>query len=386
MSDRSVARQAWRALALFWGIVLVGAGGTALTLQQLGPPEPPSAASPPAAPSSSGMAADISPDASPPATLPDPAAPAADGSPAPATEPVTTAPLPPAAEPEPWQAPPEAPPPPPLPGARSEAAPPPVAAPDPALLEPSAHGPLPRIAADSRPPRQVYAAAAGATELPRIALVIGGLGLSAPRSEEAIRRLPAAATLALGTLPLRADLLLDQARRRGMEVLLALPLDSAGALPADHLMRASMPWEENAERLLRALGSFAGYPGTIGAQGGQRGERFAADPEQLRSLEAALQARGLFYIDPRPGAPAPAAVWGAAVDQVLDEPLTGGEVQFRLEALEAVARRRGSAIGLAGEPSPLLVDRIAAWAAGLPQRGLALVPVSAVVKPPADTP
>ncbi|KAA2213147.1 divergent polysaccharide deacetylase family protein [Teichococcus oryzae] len=373
MNGSNSARRAWRALALFWMGVLVGAGGTAVMLDRLGPPPAPPAASsaPPRLAGASNPA--------PPAPAPPAEAPLAE----PPPDVLAAAPLPPVPAPEPWQAPPEAPPPPPLPPAPAEAMAPAIAAPDPALLEPSEHGPLPRIAPDGRVPRQVYAAPAAAPAgKPRIALIIGGFGLSAPRAEEAIRRLPAAATLAFGPLPARADLLLDQARRRGMEVLLALPLDSAGAAPADHLLRASRSWEDNADRLARALGSFAGYPGVIGAQGGQRGERFAADAAQLRALEAALEARGLFYIDARPGAAAPAAVWGAAIDQVLDEPLTGGEVQFRLEALEAAARRKGSALGLAGEPSPILVDRIAAWAASLPQRGVALVPASAVARPP----
>nr|WP_235913892.1 divergent polysaccharide deacetylase family protein [Pseudoroseomonas coralli] len=283
-------------------------------------------------------------------------------------------------------APPEAPPPPPLPAAAAEqdgAAP--ISPPDPALLESSTFGALPRIGPAGREPRQVYARPFDAQDpRPRVALVIGGLGSAAPRSAEAIRRLPAAVTLAFEPQAVRPDLLLEQARRRGMEVVLALPLESAAAEPGETLLSAGLDWEQNRDRLFRALGRFAGYAGTVGALGGERGERFAAETEQMERLEAELRGRGLFYLDPRRQAPAPTAVWGARADLVLDEPLTRGELEHRLGMLERLAREHGSAIGLAGSPAPMLVDRIATWAEGLAAEGLVLAPLSAVVRPPQD--
>jgi uncharacterized protein len=44
-----------------------------------------------------------------------------------------------------------------------------------------------------------------------------------------------------------------------------------------------------------------------------------------------------------------------------------------------LARDRGAALGLASAPTPVAVERLAAWAALLEQRGVVLVPVSAVV-------
>ena len=41
------------------------------------------------------------------------------------------------------------------------------------------------------------------------------------------------------------------------------------------------------------------------------------------------------------------------------------------------------ALGYAGEASPVLVDRVAAWAGGLEPRGLVLAPVTALIlRPP----
>jgi polysaccharide deacetylase 2 family uncharacterized protein YibQ len=109
--------------------------------------------------------------------------------------------------------------------------------------------------------------------------------------------------------------------------------------------------------------------GAIGALGPMRGERFAALPESLGGVQDVLRLHGLLYIDPRPGAPSPARAWGRTVDLVVDEPATRGEIDRRLSELERVARERGSALGLAADVTPVLVDRVAAWAAGLEARG-----------------
>lgn len=416
------ARFAWRALGVFWGVILAGAAGTVGTLHWLGAPEgaprlaapqPPHRAaaavapggpapsdpapsgpvpfSPSMPPSSPGLVAPAPPSSVTAGVAPGlpvaPPLPAPPGPPLPAPqEGVLATPLPPpAALPEPAP-PPEAPPPPPLP----EPSPagrggPVIAAPRPALLEESPHGPLPRIGPDGAEPRTAYARPFDRTDTrPRIALVIGGFGGAGLRAEEALRRLPPAATLALSPLALRPDLLLEPARRRGLEVVLALPLESPGDLPAEHLLRASLPPGENLERLHRAMGRFAGYAGVVGALGAQRGERFLVSPDALAVVQEEVRARGLYYLDPRPGATALA--WHAAADLLLDELPTRGEVEHRLAQLERLALRHGRAVGLAAEPAPLLVDSIAAWAAGLEARGLVLAPASAVLRPSESTP
>lgn len=374
MSGSDGERRAWRALAYFWAVVALGTAGTGLALHHLGPPEsslPQSLPAPPEVPPDEAELAPSPPPEAGPESPPE----------------LTATPLPPALPPPVPEAPPEAPPPPPLPTATApEEEATPIPPPDEALLEPSPYGLLPRIGPEGREPRLTYAAAHPAGNQPRIALVIGGLGISPGRSEDAIRRLPPAATLAFTPLAPRPDLLLEQARLRGMEVLIGLPLDSIGDEPSDHLLRASLGWAENQDRLHRALGRFAGYAGAVGGLGSGRGERFAAEAGQMQHLQEELRERGLYYLDPRPAAPNPAAAWGAAVDLLLDEPLTRGEVERRLEMLERMARAQGSAIGLASEPAPLLVDRIAAWAGQLPARGLVLAPVSAVLRPPQAPP
>jgi hypothetical protein len=261
---------------------------------------------------------------------------------------------------------------------------------EPALQEPGPHGPLPRVGPDGRTPIRAYGHPFDRSDArPRVGLVVGGLGMNAAVTEEAIRRLPAAVTLAFSPYAARIDFLLDQARSKGMELLVALPLEPAGHPTINNagnraLLTRSSP-AENRDHLEWALSRFGGYTGAVGALGPMRGERFAELAETLHPVQDALRGRGLLYVDPRPGARPPERAWGRSVDIVVDEPATRGEIERKLEALERLARERGTAgaLGYAGEASPVLVDRIAVWAGGVEGRGLALAPVSAMIRRPA---
>ena len=64
---------------------------------------------------------------------------------------------------------------------------------------------------------------------------------------------------------------------------------------------------------------------------------------------------------------------------MVDEPPQRAAIDARLAALEQQARDGKPAVGLAGPLRPVTVDRIAAWARGLDGRGIALVPVTALL-------
>ena len=233
----------------------------------------------------------------------------------------------------------------------------------------------------------VYNAVLHDRSLPEALVVIGGLGLNAALAEDAIRRLPGAVALAFSPYAPRLDRLLEQARAKGMEVLLALPLEPTGYplnSPGDRALLTSLSEAENQDRLDWVMSRFAGYVGAIGAHGPMRGERFAMLPDRLAALQRSLALRGLLYIDPRPGAPQPARAWGRSVDVLVDEPATRGEIDRKLEALERLARERGTALGYAGEPSPVLVERVAIWGGAVEGRGLVLAPVTALIRAPAE--
>ncbi|MBU8537374.1 divergent polysaccharide deacetylase family protein [Falsiroseomonas tokyonensis] len=261
--------------------------------------------------------------------------------------------------------------------------------PDPQLLERSRHGLVPKIGPEGRTSIRAYARPFDreVDRRPRIGLIIGNIGLFAQHSDEAIRRLPGAVTLAFSPYALRPEPLLERARARGMEVLVALPLEPAGygrdADPGDRALLTGLSADDNLERLDWSLARIQGQVGAIGALGRLRGERFAANADLLGTIQAALTARGLLYIDPRPGAPTPARAFGRTVDLVLDEPSeTRSEVERRLVELEALARQHGSALGLLGNPAPFFTAAILAWSAGLEERGAVLAPVTVLLRRP----
>lgn len=329
-------RRGWHALYAVWALLLLGLSGGAGVLAWLGPLPP---SEPPMA-----------------VTQPAPAAPAtAEADEAPTRQATPERPIPPGIEP--------------------------------ALLEAGPYGPLPRIGAAGRSSIRAYGRPFDrADPRPRIGLIVGGLGINAAVAEEALRRLPPGVTLAFSPyLPPSAIRLTDATRARGHELLLALPLEPTSYPlnnPGDRALLTGITPAENSDRLEWALSRFAGFVGAIGALGPLRGERFAALPERLNALQDALGGRGLLYVDPRPGARGPERAWGRAIDLVLDEPATRGEIALKLEALERLARERGSALGYAGEASPVLVDRVAVWAGGVENRGFALAPVSAMIRRP----
>jgi polysaccharide deacetylase 2 family uncharacterized protein YibQ len=273
---------------------------------------------------------------------------------------------------------------------RRAAAEPVIAPPDPLLLERTRQGLVPRLGPEDRTAIRSYARAFDREDRrPRIGLIIGGMGLNAQHSEEAIRRLPGAVTLAFSPYATRPEPLLERARARGMELLSALPLEPAGfgarADPGDRALLTGLPIGENLERLDWALARIQGQVGAIGAEGAMRGERFAQNADLLATLQATLTQRGLLYVEPRPGGPQPSRAFGRAVDLVLDEPSpTRPEVTRRLAELEALALQNGSALGLVGDPVPSVVAAIEAWAVGLEGRGLVVAPITVLLRRPAE--
>jgi polysaccharide deacetylase 2 family uncharacterized protein YibQ len=265
-----------------------------------------------------------------------------------------------------------------------------VVDPDPALLAPLGDGTdatLPRIASDGRMPMQAYAAGFDASSRrPRVAVLLAGIGLSEAESMTAVNTLPGGITFAVSPYGSAVDRVLPAARLAQHEYLVSIPMEPQGFPlndPGNQALMTKLGRPENLKRLFWAMSRFGGYVGGTGALGDMRGERFAGLSDQMLPVLREFSERGLFYVDPRPGEPPPALVWGRVVDVLIDVPTEAGAIDARLAELERIARERGSALGLAGAPRPVTVARLAAWAASLGDRGLALAPVSAIVQPPA---
>jgi len=269
----------------------------------------------------------------------------------------------------------------------STAAPRSIAAPDTALLEPVPGDPthfLPRIAADGRTPMAVYAASFVGGQGPRIGLIIAGIGLDHAASEAAVKDLPAGITLAVSPYAHGLDTLLATARAHGDETLVSIPMEPGSRLddPGDRALMTALPAEEDTRRLDWALSRIAGYVGATGALGRLHGERFAAQPDLLDPTLQAIAARGLLYVDPRPGTAPLSGVPGRSVDVVVDDTAAAATIDTQLADLVRIARAHGSALGLVGAVRPRVMARLVAWTSQLAAQGLVLAPVSALSRSP----
>jgi polysaccharide deacetylase 2 family uncharacterized protein YibQ len=299
--------------------------------------------------------------------------------------PAPTPPSVPALAPVPPIPPPPAPPPaPPPPIPQTTSLPPPPAL-DPGLIERGPDGPLPKPSADGKVAWRIYARPSDPTDpRPKIAIVIVNLGLSDAATEAAIQRLPGAVTLAFSPYAGgKLDQWLDLSRVAGHEVLLSVPMEPINypdSNPGPHTLLTSLLPAQNLERLRWALSRFTGYVGVTT----HMGSRFSTSADSLRPVLQEVKNRGLLFLDNRS---TPASVIGqvaaeinlprAANDRFIDGQAARVAIDGKLAELEMVARRQGHAVGI-GYPFPVTIERVAAWADTIEDRGFVLAPVSAV--------
>jgi polysaccharide deacetylase 2 family uncharacterized protein YibQ len=256
---------------------------------------------------------------------------------------------------------------------------------NPKLLEKSRYGMVP-IAADGVKPVSAYAAGsdaerARAMKTPSIAIVIGGLGVGAAKTTEAIMKLPGAVTL--GFTPYGSDpgRLVERARAQRHEVLLQVPMepfDYPDNDPGPQTLLATASAEQNLDRLLWHMSRFQGYVGLANFMGA----RFVAADSAMQPVLRDAAKRGLAYFDDgaAPRSVGQAVSEGTAVpfaraDLGIDTSPTSVDIDKALARLEGLAKERGYAVGTASA-LPISIERIAAWAKTLESRGVMLVPLT----------
>ncbi len=271
--------------------------------------------------------------------------------------------------------------------------PPEIAAPNPALLEPSPTNPsvrLPRVGENGLTARVAYAAPVVKVPAgtPLVAILISGFGLSERDSQQALTMLPGPVSFAVSAYSSVPPSTVDAARLAGHELLASVPMEPQGyplTDEGDRSLLTGLTPSENHHNLNFALGRTEGAVGATGASDGMRGERFAAVSAAINPILHEIGRRGLLYVDPVPGSSAARPGLAArSVDMVIDDPPARADIEAKLATLERTAREKGSAIGLAGPLYPNTIDRIADWAKGLKDRGIALAPVSQLVTAPAE--
>jgi polysaccharide deacetylase 2 family uncharacterized protein YibQ len=256
--------------------------------------------------------------------------------------------------------------------------PPLTPAPAAGLSAPGPGGALPIIAKDGRTAFQVYARPFKDNGKPKVALVIGGLGLNAASTKAAIERLPPEVTLSFVPYAEGLQGWIDMARANGHEVMLELPmepLDYPSNDPGPYTLMAGANPGETVKRLEWLLSRASGYFAVTNYLGG----KFVSSNSAMATLSAGLKARGLGFIDDGSAQGKGAGVPRASASAVIDEQLSADEIDRQLLGLEAKALAHGSALG-SGFSYPVTVDQVSHWAQGVASRGYQLAPASAITR------
>lgn len=257
------------------------------------------------------------------------------------------------------------------------------------LIEQTEYGAIPRIGGDGQTPFAAYTRPSIAPETasgrPLVAIVVTGLGLNLAGTLETIERLPEAVTLAFAPYGEDLDRLVGSARADGHEIFLEVPLEPfdypENDPGPDTLLTGQAP-RDNMRKLFRVMSKLGGY----GALINNMGARFTASGADFGPMMEELGARGLGYLDDgssnRSLAPQLAQVnrvpFGR-VDMMLDGNPARAPILAALAELESKARLQGSAIGIISA-LPVSVQTVAEWSRGLEDKGIVIVPASALMK------
>ncbi len=258
---------------------------------------------------------------------------------------------------------------------------------DPKLSEPSRHGAIPKIGPDGARAFALYAEKRevpdNKKDWPRIAVIVGGLGISASGTADALAQLPAPVTFALAPYGSELEKLAEQARAQKHEVLLQVPMepfDYPDNDPGPQTLLTSLSPEQNVDRMHWLMSRFQGYVGMLSYMGG----KFTASEASLSPVLREAAKRGLIYVDDGASARSIASQLAgsqnlpfAKTDIVLDTVPTPTEIDHALARLELSAREHGTAVGLA-TALPATVARIAEWAKAVEGKGFVLVPITMV--------
>jgi polysaccharide deacetylase 2 family uncharacterized protein YibQ len=261
-----------------------------------------------------------------------------------------------------------------------------VPSPDPRLAERTRYGILPRVGADGARPAQIYARPAGARAGPRVAVLVGGLGISQSATADAVAKLPPAVTLAFAPYGSDLEQTVAMARADGHEVMLQVPMepfDYPDNDPGPHTLTVRAKVQENLDRLHWVMGRFTGYVGIVNFMGA----KLTADETALAPILKEVADRGLLFLDD--GSSSRSVIAAGLGEQSSGRPPTAraqividitprpDAIDKELQRLEELARTRGVAVGTASA-LPLSIDRVARWAKGLEAKGIELVPASTV--------
>jgi polysaccharide deacetylase 2 family uncharacterized protein YibQ len=258
----------------------------------------------------------------------------------------------------------------------------------PDLSEETSAGAIPRISGTGLRPFDAYrrpAEAALAAGGPMIAVVVTGLGINEQGSLDAIDQLPDDVTLAFAPYGRSLQNTVAAARAAGHEVMLEVPLepfDYPQNDPGPHTILTGEAPRDNLEKLFWLMARFGGYFGVIN----NMGARLTASAQDFGPVMEEFGARGIGYLDDGSSNRSVAAQLASAnrvpfarAGNMIDANPARASILSALASLESQAMEQGSAIGIVSA-LPISVQAVSDWAQELDAKGIALVPVSALMK------
>ena len=255
----------------------------------------------------------------------------------------------------------------------------------PHITEETEDGPLPMIAADGRQPWLEYSRGfKRADRKPRIALIVTNLGLSATYTKAALKLLPEDITLSFSHVAPRLKSWIREARQKGHEVLMDIPMEPLG-FPKNDPGRATLLTSsnevENLNRLEHVMKKAGGYVGLLGTLG----TKFMLHSETFLPILKTIKQRGLIYVDSRstsrslgPELASSIQLPRAFNNIFIDKEPSNQKIKGKLDELEKIALKKRFAVGIA-QPFPLTIEILSQWAEKLKAKQISLAPITAVV-------
>ncbi|MGV8937776.1 MAG: divergent polysaccharide deacetylase family protein [Allorhizobium sp.] len=251
------------------------------------------------------------------------------------------------------------------------------------LLEDSPEGRIPVVGQDGLRSIEQYARPWSGARGTRIAIVVGGLGLSQTGTQRAIKLLPEDITLAFAATGNSLERWMQEARRQGHEILLQVPFepfDYPANDPGRGTLLTTASTQKNLAALHEAMARITNYTGVMNYMGA----KFLTDADALEPVIRDIAQRGLLFLDDGSSAQSLIGSYAktlemphAFADVRLDDQVQERAILDRLDELERIALRRGSAIGVASAFDESIAA-ITKWADEAGRRGIEIVGVSAL--------
>ncbi len=215
-----------------------------------------------------------------------------------------------------------------------------------------------------------------------VSIIIGGLGVNRSLTQKAINELPADVTLSFAAHAVGLQNWINQARAKGHEVLIELPMEStsfdASEPGADRALLASNNTSSNNRNLDWLLSRAQGYFAVTN----YNGDLFLTRADAAAPILDRLSKAGLGFIyDGSETAPSLGALSQSAGlpfakgFNLIDPEQDSARIRSELTRLAEVARQSGGQIGV-GFAYPETIEAVKNWARTLDSQGIVLAPAS----------